>query len=179
MALRSILVGVLGSLMLSESAMALSCRPADLAQTMNEAKASDKLYHVFVGRFSFNYRPIRPSFEERNRMGPIPPQITKARFNGFSLSPKRRYDVKLRDFPVDIEVSCAGPWCGAPPPKNERQIAFVEARRGLPPILRISACPGNTFPVSPKDGQVKSLRQCFDKTCLSQERPIYEHYKSR
>ena len=40
--------------MLSDSAFALSCMRPDLIKTLEDAKASDKVYHILVGKFMSN-----------------------------------------------------------------------------------------------------------------------------
>jgi len=72
-------------------------------------------------------------------------------------------DQPLTRFPVDIETSCVGPWCSGVPSSDRDIIAFVEAREGQPPLLKISPCPYWTFNAEPK--QVSKVRQCLDKTC--------------
>jgi hypothetical protein len=164
---RTLTAGLLGLSLLaaSQSASALSCMRPDLAKTMEEAKQSATTYHVLVGKFrTVNYKPRGP-MDLQNQFKPRPPQITRAWFEGFSLGPNRRMDVPLRGFPVDMEISCSGPWCGGPPSADQTQIAFVEARRNAPPILRIHACPSNVFYTERGDGKVKKLRQCYKKSC--------------
>jgi len=48
---RSIMAGLIGALLVSDSAFALSCVRPDLIKTLEEAKASPKIYYVLVGRF--------------------------------------------------------------------------------------------------------------------------------
>ena len=51
MKLRSTLTVILAALMMSEGAFALSCMKPDLVKTLEEAKASDKVYHILAGKF--------------------------------------------------------------------------------------------------------------------------------
>lgn len=171
MKLRSIFTVILGSLMLAESASALSCMRPDLGATMEKAKASDKLYYIFVGTF----RPQNPV------VTPKPPQdysqqgtptLTRMWFDGRSIGPKPHHDTQLTRFPLEVQTSCAGPWCGAAPTGNSELIAFIEARPGMVPLLRVGACPEWMYHVQPDDGKVEKLRDCFDKPCKS-ERPDY------
>lgn len=177
---RTLTAGLLGLSLLaaSQSASALSCMRPDLGKTMEDAKQSTTIYHVFVGKFHAPDYVAPPPMEYRNQMKPQPPQVTRAWFDGFSLGPNKRSDVPLQNFPVDMEISCSGPWCGGPPSANQTQIAFVEARRNAPPILKIYACPSNVFYTERGDGKVKKLRQCYDKTCQSDfEQPIRRGYR--
>lgn len=157
---------LLGAVLVPNDTSALSCMRPDLAKTMEDAKASDKVYHVLVGRFTTSKKDRRP--EETIGGGPFKPRPTltaPAMFTGISLSPTSRSDYYLRDFPVDIETSCAAHWCGSLPDASTDQIAFVESRAGRSPLLRISACPSHVFRVELK--KVQLLRECFDKTCQS------------
>ena len=167
-------------LMLSHSASALSCARPDLVRTLEEAKASPKIYYVLVGRFISlskptpnpmpnpssdpTYNPNAEVFPE-DPFRPKPPMLTKSYFEGVSLAPRRRNDYRLSNFPVDIETSCIGPWCSNAPDSNQELIAFVEARDGQAPILRISPCPSQTF--SADREEVQKVRQCLDKRCES------------
>ena len=51
MKLRSTIAAILGTMLLSEGAFALSCARPDLVKTLEEAKASEKLYHILAGKF--------------------------------------------------------------------------------------------------------------------------------
>lgn len=158
----------LGTLMFASSANALSCAPTDIAAAMERAKASEKNYYILVGHFNFRTPPANPKFDPQNQQQRAP-RYARASFNGFSLTPQRYTDVPLRHYPVDIEVSCLGPWCGGFPQSSQKQIAFVEERYGQAPILRISACPGQTFGYDPQRPQLPKLRQCFYQRCESED----------
>lgn len=167
--LRSILAVTFGALCLSESAMALSCMRPDLAQTMEKAKQSEKLYYILVGNLTSDV-PIKqekPDYE--NQHVQKPPQITRVRFTGYSLAQSRAWDVPLSGFPMDVETRCFGPWCSGVPTSGDTQIFFVEANTGGAPILRVSPCPEMVFYQGPKDDKVDKLRTCFDKECISDQ----------
>lgn len=170
--IRSILAATLGAVCLSESAFALSCMRPDLAQTMEKAKQSEKLYYILVGTLTPDtpIKPVKPDYNNQHREKP--PEITRVRFNGYSLAQNRGADVPLRGFPVDVETRCFGPWCSGVPVSTDTQIFFVEAGRGSAPVLRVSPCPEMVFHVDPKQEQVSKLRTCFDKECVS-EQPEY------
>lgn len=172
MRLRSIGAAILGSLMLADSAFALSCMRPDLVKTLEEAKASEKLYYILVGKFVPLKPPAKTDFNggyapPENQFKPKPPVITQSYFQGYSLAQDPRRDSHLTRFPVDIETSCVGPWCSGVPSGEREIIAFVEARDGQPSLLKISPCPYWTFGAEPE--QVQKLRQCLDKTCESEQ----------
>lgn len=172
MFLRSVFTAVVASVLFAESASALSCARPDLAQTMEKAKSSDKLYYVLVGKF----RPQNPhdnreypSYNEKNPG----PQTTMMWFEGRSIAQRSSYDSRLNYFPLEVQTSCAGPWCSSPPRAGETFISFVEVRRGQAPLLRVGPCPEWMFRTQPQDGQVQSLRDCMDKPCNPAGRPSY------
>lgn len=172
MRFRSLCAALLGSMMLADSAFALSCMRPDLIKTLEDAKASEKLYYILVGKFVPLSPPTKPVFNggyvsPEDQFKPKPPVITQSYFQGYSLAQNRRNDGYLTRFPVDIETSCVGPWCSSIPSSDREIVAFVEARNGQPSLLKISPCPYWTFSAEAKT--VKTLRQCLDKTCESEQ----------
>jgi hypothetical protein len=169
-----------------QEASALSCMRPDLIKTLEEAKASEKIYHIFVGKFKpeltaapgtftntdGNKTPFSHSPDHYNKQ----PRVTRARFSGFSLASNPRYDYPLTDYPVNIDTSCAGPWCGSLPGKQQEVIAFVEAQAGQYPVLRVTPCPDKVHPVRPKDNQIKKVRSCLGRTCQTQQHD-YSDYR--
>lgn len=169
MKLRALIIAALGSLMLADSAFALSCMRPDLARTMENAKSSDKLYYVLVGQFRGQSYNQTPSY---NGKDPKPIRTTMW-FDGRSIAQHPWYDSRLNSFPVEVQTSCAGPWCGSLPRAGETVLTFVEVRHGQTPLLHIGACPEWLYRVQPGDGQVQSLRDCMDKPCKQTHRPDY------
>lgn len=163
--------------MVSEGAFALSCMKPDLVKTLEEAKASDKVYHILAGKFVSEptedhdrggYQ-LGPSRSDGSRAVTLPqgnktPKITRAWFEGIAVAKHAQNDGQLTRFPVDIQTSCVGVWCSRPLPSDREVVAFVEDRAGQVPLLKISACPKWVFsknvPV-----QVGNIRQCLDKDC--------------
>ncbi len=148
------------------SASALSCMAPDLVRTMEDAKASEKLYHIFVGEVTLISKRELPRTDiPPDWLGPdgdFPkPVRAKMRFDGYSLARSPRADQPLSGFPLDVETRCAAHWCGGLPPQGEMIIAFVEARPEQPPILSLHACPQWVFSTRPGDGQVETLRSLF------------------
>lgn len=176
MKLRSVFTGILAGLIISstgvsEPAFALSCMQPDLVKTLEEAKASDKLYYILVGRFKTGPSAKNPPDANGYDFKPRPPKITHSWFDGYSVSNDPRRDSHLIRFPVDIETSCAGPWCSSPPSSEREVIAFVEARENQAPLLKTSPCPTWVFTVRPQETQVQTIRQCLDKTCAPKQSP--------
>lgn len=157
---------LLGALLVSQTASALSCAPPNLQRVVEEAKASEKTYYVLVGRFTSQTKNTRRagynsgvngrSFQESK-------EVTQAIFEGYSIAPSRAADQDLTAYPVDVETSCAGPWCAGVPNATQELLAFVEARDGEPPILRIGPCPKYTYPANP--ATVETVRTCLTGTC--------------
>lgn len=151
------LAAMLGALMLTPSAHALSCVPPDIERELTEATESDKVYHIFVGYFD------GPQILRKDINGDDPfimddrTQIVSGSFSGISLAKHRRGDIPLERFPVQIKTSCAAHWCGNVPRRDQKMIAFVEAQEGAPPLLTMGACPYMSHPYD-KD-KVRLLRR--------------------
>ena len=168
MRLRSICAVVLGTMMLADSAFALSCARPDVVKTLEEAKASETLYYVLVGKFvTRGPRQKTQSHNgyslSENQFKPKPPVITRSYFQGYSLAKHSHQDGYLSRFPIDIQTSCVASWCSNVPSAERDIIAFVEARPGQVPFLKISPCPSMTFQAT--EPQVQKVRQCLDKPC--------------
>jgi len=123
--LRSVLTAIIGTLILSENAFALSCMPPNLIKTLEAAKTSENTYEILVGKFVSLPSETRTSYYDPNAFGqgeykPTPPKITEAFFNGYSLRNNPRLDVKLTRYPIDVETSCAGHWCGDSHPITQK-----------------------------------------------------------
>jgi len=161
---RDVLTGVMGAVLLSESAFALSCARPDLLRSLDAAKASPKTYHILVGRFTpKTISPPRIPKQLRDHQLTRTTEVTQSSFEGVSLAQDSRYDEALSGYPVDIEISCTGPWCARAPGSKQELIAFVEARPGQAPILRLSPCSSQTF--SAASEQVEKVRQCLTQSC--------------
>ena len=160
------LAAVLGALMLTPSAYALSCAPPDIQRDLKRAIESDKIYHIFVGYFSAPDRPKNQLpgylhnggnnggifFDPSDRS-----EIINGSFSGYSLGKSRYQDSALEGLPVQMKITCAGHWCGQLPRKQTKMIAFVETQEGGPPVLTLSACPSMSHPYS--EDKVSLLRQ--------------------
>jgi len=166
MRLWSFVMSVLGCLLLSQSAFALSCAQPDIIRSLESVKKSETVYYILVGTFTTPPEEGKPRLEQRGgyqaEWQSKPPRIVPSLFNGY-------------------EISCAGPWCGNLPRSGQTLIAFVEApqtvqSQGLSdghgdpnvPILQISPCPGQTFPTTPHGVQVSKVRKCLNRTCQPQ-----------
>lgn len=164
--LRRILISCFGMGLMADTAMALSCMRPDLGQAMEEAKASDKYYSIFVGKFSPQYG-MWPKQKDRANSRKRSSSLAGI-FDGYALSPDPQFDQPMTRVPVEVQVNCAGPWCGQPP--SGEVIAFVENLPNGRYQLSIEACP-NTFPSEPKS--IEKLRTCFDEECKSDQPDWY------
>jgi len=171
MRFRFLASAILGTVLWAEfglqSVAALSCIAPDLARTMEDAKASDKLYHIIVGEFTLVSKQELP---RKNNVpgwsGPDFPNPVRAemRFDGYSLASSAYADQPLSDFRLDAETSCAAHWCGGLPAEDKTFIAFIEARpghKGQKPILTLGPCPQYLFWAQPGGQQVETLRKLF------------------
>ena len=156
----------IGALMASQSASALSCAQPNLQRVIEEAKASEKIYYVLAGRFSPQTKNTRRGgYDPRLNGGSFQEskEITRVSFEGYSIAPSRAGDQELVRFPVDIETSCAGPWCSGVPDSDRELLAFVEARDGEAPILRVGPCSKFVYPANPPN--IETVRDCLTGTC--------------
>lgn len=164
---KSLIAAALGAVLMAESASALSCMRPDLMRTMEQAKASDTHYYIFIGTFQRQHpAPLRPkpapgSYEYNHPK----PERAMTWFDGRAMGRTARSDARLSRFPVEVQTSCAGPWCGSVPSSGQPVIAFVEIRRGQAPLLTVGPCPEWVFRVNPQEDQVSRLRDCLDKPC--------------
>lgn len=150
----------------AQSAAALSCMAPDLTRTMEDAKASEKLYHIIVGEFTVISKQEIPRTDiPRDWGGPASdfpnPVHAEMRFDGYSLAPSVYGDQRLSGFTLDVETSCAAHWCGGLPAEGKEVIAFIEVRPNDVPVLRMGACPYWLYYVQPGDDKVKTLRGLF------------------
>lgn len=167
---RVLLMAIMSAFLVTPNASALSCMRPDLGAAMERAKESDKLYYIFVG----TYRPQDPGIVTDympNNEKKTGPKDTVMWFDGRILGQQKWQDSVVRQLPVTVKTSCAGPWCSSPPRGGEKFIAFVEARSGQPALLRIGPCPEWLFRVDPNGRQLDLLRDCFDKPCQLERQP--------
>jgi len=133
MKIKSALIALAAVMLLSPSASALSCMRPDIAQTMESAKAADEVYYILVG--TFTSAPVPKTLKSNDPNAPqngIGSHTVEAWFDGKILSNDARYDNPVTRLPVDVAVSCAGPWCGSAPANGREVIAFVKVRTGQP-----------------------------------------------
>jgi len=177
MKLHTLIGAAVAALFITDSAFALSCARTDVKQAMEQVKSSDDLYYVLAG--SFQSAPMmkkdkKAVVDKRNRFETAQPRMVEAWFDGRILSSTAAGDTDVTRFPIDVEVSCAGPWCGSAPVNGKEVIAFVKARPGLPMLLSAGPCPSKVFPIDAKMTEVKSLRACFDKNCAPTVDPRFD-----
>lgn len=171
----ALILSFLGTVFVSQNALALSCVAPDIIRTLESAKQSDLVYYILVGKFSSESKTAPNQLAPNNQLPTNQPTLLPALFEGYALSQKKKDDVYLSEYPVNMQINCAGAWwCGRAPDSDENLIAFVEvpqtpqAASGVP-ILRLSPCGGQTFPTSPNGGLVGKVRQCLDRKCKPQQ----------
>ncbi len=186
MTLRAFLAGAAAAMMLAPTASALSCMRPDIAQTMEAAKASDDIYYILVGTFTSAPPPkpqkvttpnktnkdgsptiqMLPSMTDPNApLNGIGAHNVQAWFDGRILSNVAQYDRAVSRMPIDVAVSCSGPWCGNAPANGQDVIAFVKARPSQAMLLEAGPCPNKVHRAD--EVQIAKLRSCFDKKCVS------------
>ena len=173
MKIKSALIALAAVTMLSPAASALSCMRPDIAQTMESAKAADEVYYILVG--TFTSAPVPKTLKSNDPNAPqngIGSHTAEAWFDGKILSNDARYDNPVTRLPVDVAVSCAGPWCGSVPANGREVIAFVKVRTGQPMLLEAGACPDKVHMADKV--KISKLRDCFDKECQSAVDPRFD-----
>ena len=110
MKLWSTIAAIASCVFISQSALALSCAPPDMIKTLEDAKSSEDVYHVLVGKF---ITPIAPALTKNPKgykviqkgSGPIQrlthskePKITATFFEGYALTPDASGDAPLTLF---------------------------------------------------------------------------------
>lgn len=148
----------------AQSAAALSCMAPDLARSMEDAKASDKLYQIIVGEFTLISQTEIPRQDvpwDWNGPDFPNPVLAQMRFDGIGLTRSEYNDQALTDLRLEVQTTCAAHWCGSLPREGQTFIAFMEIREGQSPVLTIGPCPQYVFGTRPGDGQLEILRRMF------------------
>ena len=140
------------SFALAGQAQALSCMAPSFASSFKTANEADASYVLVLGQLE----PLPgETIPEDQGVGPNDREgySVQVRFEGKMATPTGfDHDVS---FPLTVEVTCAGPWCGGVP--RDRIIAFVE-RRGEENILVEGPCP--RFALSANPERVAAAESC-------------------
>ena len=133
-----ILLAALLSTALAGQAAALSCARPSVADSFALAVDAESQYVIAVGRIGI------PEGTELPEPGGTPEERTgyavDAVFQG-ELASTGGFDQPVQ-FPITVEIGCAGAWCGAFP--REPVLAFIE-RRGDAFFLAEGPCPRFTL----------------------------------
>ena len=152
--MKSVLLPLTFSVM-AGPALALSCMPADVARSYNEAAASDKSYVVVHGTLEFDEAKL-PEVDI-NHQDQAPPHVDiAARLRGKSLS-RDGFETDF-DRPITLRALCYGPWCGRAVTGIE-YLSFVEKTEdGY--VLSVTPCGGFEF-AEPTKTMLDKAVQCF------------------
>lgn len=142
----SLALTVGGLLVLTQHANALSCMKPDIKRAFEQAIRSDTVYVVLKGTFDV---PKRESLATE-------PQTITATFQGQSVSsvgfsPENQW-------PVIIELTCAGSFCARLNPETE-YLSFVEVQDGKL-FYPVRPCHDLTF-YQPNAQTLRDLRTCI------------------
>lgn len=141
-------------------ALSLSCLPADVVTSFNDAAASEQSYIVVHGRLEFDESKL-PEVDI-NQQDETPPQTDiPARLVGKSLS-KAGFKTDF-DRPITLRAMCLGPWCGRATSGTE-YLSFVQMTEdGY--MLAITPCGGFEF-AEPTKSMLNAVTSCFKgQTC--------------
>jgi len=148
---RLILASLL-SIGIAGQASALSCMQADVARTFEVANSADEQYVIAVGtiRLLPGEKIPQQTGDPNEKQG----YSVKASFAGRLAA----LDGFTQDatFPLTVEVTCAGPWCGGVP--LTRVLAFIERRDGEN-VLVEGPCP--QFAVPATDENTAAALSCL------------------
>lgn len=140
------------SLSLAGQAHALSCFQPDIVKSYQGHAVAEEAYVVVRGKLRFTPPPRQPVRNDAED------QTVKARFEGVALSNKA-FDTSFSR-PLQITMSCSGPWCANVTPDKD-VIAFVEqTRTGL--HLTEGPCPWSIF-YEPTKKQIDRLLFCHTR----------------
>lgn len=134
---------------MANPAYALSCMKPDVAQAYGMASQSAKTYVVLKGVFSFEDAlppAVRENPQSLNLEAQFAGQLLTAR--GFT------EDVAA---PVEITLTCAGPWCATLNPASTH-LAFVEVE-GRQLRMTVGPCYQSLF-ADPANDTLKRIEQC-------------------
>ena len=133
---------------------ALSCLRPDPIETFERLAAAEETYFVIYGQFTFDEDALPQgvnSFEQTEDPDPIP-----AWFDGLGLS-RVGFVTPYRSH-VQLEVTCAGPWCGSA--RNGGQAVYFVPATDSPVTLQAGPCGGMIFD-DPAPAVLEMLTSCM------------------
>lgn len=138
--------------LIASSATALSCLPATVGGSYQNAAEAKEPYVIVSGRFDFAVKdlPPRPVDNDNPPETLAPATFTGSIFNGRDFSQDWSSD-------ITIKAQCFGPWCASMTP-GTYALAFLEKRPdGY--LLSLSPCGGAAF-VNPTQAQLDMVVSC-------------------
>lgn len=156
---------VLVLVMLPVQLAALSCAPWQVEDAFTRANDSDAGFTVVYGTLTFDTQRLPPPNLDQRGLSSADTNIPAA-ISGKSLT---RWGFR-RAFtsPVNLTVSCVGPWC-AGARSQAPTLAFLEHVEGQY-VLRAQPCASMVFQ-NPTRAQLRRVRTCFSGgTCAPARR---------
>jgi hypothetical protein len=143
---------VAGFLMLATGAQALDCVSVDVATRFNSAQASAVSFVILLGRFEFDASLMPGDGVPDDFVEPLIP----AQFIGKTLTP----DGFTADLvsPVDVQLVCAGAWCGQMAAFSENTVAFAQVIDGRY-VIEVEPCGSWVFGAD--DAVIATLTACM------------------
>lgn len=130
---------------------ALSCLAPDAVRLYERARDSEAFYTVVRGRIAGEV--VQPRPDPQGQVEPGTVLTSTVRVVGVALDADG-FDVPF-DQPVDVNVTCAGPWCGGAS-DGEAILALRHTEKGLQ--LEAGPCAADQVPVS--DTGIDRLLAC-------------------
>ncbi|WP_371169411.1 hypothetical protein [Aliiroseovarius sp. 2305UL8-7] len=147
------------SLVIPQTALALSCMPYNAIAAFKDAATADEDYVVVVGELSFDKRKL-PKVDWSDQMAVQPDNILPGKIRGKSLTRKGFTNDFTRD--ITINVQCAGPWCASL--TEGRYLTYLKRVNGTY-TLAVNPCGGFAFADPDKD-TLKRVTACMQgKRC--------------
>jgi len=146
---------------LATQAAALSCLRPDPIDTFHRVAAAEESYYVLYGQLDFDAGAL-PGLVDQRRV--LEPEPIPARFTGKGLT-RSGFDADY-SAAVDLQIRCAGPWCGS---ANAGVDAVIFARVDDGAVtVEVGACGGTIFE-NPGQPVLDMLASCMrGERCLSQ-----------
>lgn len=158
------IAGVLAATLVAGQVHALSCVPTDVAQSYLWADEAEEQYVILLGQYAFDPQDLPPRVLDNPEIGAEFAPVT-ATFSGKALTADGFTQDLSRQ--VDLQVQCAGNWCGGLTP-DVTVLSFVRLD-GTDLTLDLEPCFGTAF-TQPSAEDIARVETCVSGPCEPQTR---------
>ncbi|WP_298496929.1 hypothetical protein [uncultured Maritimibacter sp.] len=152
------MIGAL-ALGLPAQALALSCMPYPPTVAYETADASDKVYSVVRGSFTYDAEGAPSGYDEN---APEDDWLTTGRITGNVLTPEG-YSSPV-DAEVVVVISCVGPWCPTLAQDDDALMFVRQEADGKALYLDVAACQSNVF-TGIEEQAFEDMQACMAGDC--------------